>query len=918
MGRTKRSQPTITQLPLFNSTGEPEPPCPGKKGKPPVSKESSGVPASNPSADAARKNKMLEEARQAFIREAQIAFEKKVELSKRSSKNRVASASPSTRPAKQKPKKEKTVQCPAWMLNPCNPLVEGLLPLLYSLLDAKTIEGLLPDWKKAAEFPQANFLDIQTIDEMFMPLIIRPLLDRDLEDLAFRAFNHRFSVYPPSEVSGGEFLRFLARIGDVSNLCRFLPRQRRMLETAIIEDGGEAGEKEWIWRMFDRLETLQRKLLPEAERIVAKQASEKRKEKERRSSARSSDEKFPPHSAKSVLPAGANASIASVGPNGLVEKTVAGPAKPPSILDLPPTSFEVPIVMETSGETVPFVAIHGPEGLTAIELSCEAVRIQQLKEFDQLLCQDAMLGVIPHRYQIECARRVLTRFRGRAILADEVGLGKTIEAGMVIKEYLLRGLAKRVLVLVPPALVGQWQSEMQDKFGLVFMTTSDPTFKEDPDGFWDRPLTIASLGLTRIEGHSERCVAREYDLVIVDEAHHLKAATSKNHKLVKQIRRKFLLLLTATPIQNDLVELYNLINLLRPGTLGTQAEFKGRFVKPGHPTEPLDRDRLRELLSTVMIRNTRGFVDVKLPRRFAATRLIVPTLEETAVLDALQASLRTAFREEGSGRRRMVFANLLGMAGSSPSALRMALARARTSETGLHSLPDWFGAEPDGKTDEYPLQITAKDRELLGLLRQAPGGKVLVFTRFTDTLSHMQKVLDAEGIRHSVFHGGLDGPARDRAVEAFRNDVPVMLATETGGEGRNLQFCNTLVNYDLPWNPMRIEQRIGRLHRIGQTRDVFIFNLCLRGTIEERILKVLEEKINLFELVVGEVDMILGHLKGEDSFEDLVLEAWLGSLDESERTARFEEIATKVARARRIHETVKSVDEALFKDEFQA
>ena len=156
--------------------------------------------------------------------------------------------------------------------------------------------------------------------------------------------------------------------------------------------------------------------------------------------------------------------------------------------------------------------------------------------------------------------------------------------------------------------------------------------------------------------------------------------------------------------------------------------------------------------------------------------------------------------------------------------------------------------------------------------------------------------MEQEGQPYVIFEGGMSGPEKDAAVERFRVDVPLLLCTESGGEGRNLQFCNTLVNFDLPWNPMTIEQRIGRLHRIGQTRDVFIFNLAVRGTLEEELLALLDEKINMFELVVGEIDAILGEMSEDQDFAELVFTAWVETT-ETERTAAFTALCSRQPKA---------------------
>ena len=158
---------------------------------------------------------------------------------------------------------------------------------------------------------------------------------------------------------------------------------------------------------------------------------------------------------------------------------------------------------------------------------------------------------------------------------------------------------------------------------------------------------------------------------------------------------------------------------------------------------------------------------------------------------------------------------------------------------------------------------TAKALALIETLRrhEARSEKVVVFTAFRQTLDYLAHLASDAGLRAVVYHGGLSRRAKEQAIVDFRGDAPILLTTEAAGEGRNLQFCHVMVNFDLPWNPMQIEQRLGRIHRIGQTSDVLLINLVARGTVEERILELLEAKINLFELVVGELDMILGRVQ---------------------------------------------------------
>ena len=178
------------------------------------------------------------------------------------------------------------------------------------------------------------------------------------------------------------------------------------------------------------------------------------------------------------------------------------------------------------------------------------------------------------------------------------------------------------------------------------------------------------------------------------------------------------------------------------------------------------------------------------------------------------------------------------------------------------------------------------------------GEKVLVFTAFRQTLEQMAGHVARAGLPAAIYHGSLPRADKEAAVAAFRDQAPVMLSTESAGEGRNLQFCHVMVNVDLPWNPMQIEQRLGRLHRVGQDHDVLLTNLVARGTIEEQVLRVLEAKINLFELVVGELDMILGRIDDELDFETTVFDAFVASADDAEFGERMAVIGDDLAKAR--------------------
>ena len=530
--------------------------------------------------------------------------------------------------------------------------------------------------------------------------------------------------------------------------------------------------------------------------------------------------------------------------------------------------------------------------------------------FDELLCLPHLAGVEPLSHQIETVRKVLKQFRGRVLLADEVGLGKTIEAGMVLKEYALRGMAERTLVLTPASLVGQWREELETKFGLDFATSYEPLLREDPQAFWGQDRIVASIATARRREHAERLIERQFDLIIVDEAHHLRDRSSQSWKLVDQLNKRFLLLLSATPVQNDLIELYNLLTLLKPGIFKTLKEFRLAHMIPGKPRQPANSERLRVLMRGAMIRNTRAVVSLKLPRRHATTIKVDGGPGEAEAYADLAAATRRLALDGEAKRGRLALHHLLSAAGSSPKAAAAAVARVAARYPGD---PSWAELAERWAA----IEIGGKEAALIDLVRRNPTEKKLVFVHSRETLSHLADRFEQAEVSFARFDGTLSGPEKDAAILAFRDHASVLLCTQSGGEGRNIQFCNTLINFDVPWNPMAIEQRVGRIDRIGQSREVFIFNLVTRGTLEEQVLALLDEKISMFELVVGEVGAILGGLEEEREFPDLVLDAWLGATEVA-RLQAFEALGHQLDQARRQHEDAKALDEKLFGEDFEA
>jgi SNF2 family DNA or RNA helicase len=212
---------------------------------------------------------------------------------------------------------------------------------------------------------------------------------------------------------------------------------------------------------------------------------------------------------------------------------------------------------------------------------------------------------------------------------------------------------------------------------------------------------------------------------------------------------------------------------------------------------------------------------------------------------------------------------------------------------------------------------TGKNKITLQLI-QGANEKIIIFVKYRATLDHLSDVLAWHKVTHSLFHGQMPNAEKDREIDKFKTENKVLLTTELGGEGRNLQFCSRMINYDLPWNPMRIEQRIGRIHRIGQTREVMIYNLCAAGTVEESILDILDRKINMFEMVIGEIDMIMGRMRGEQDFADLVYDLWINAASEDERKEAFDKLGTRLKRCRTGYEKTKTLDEKLFGENYEA
>ncbi|WP_127082965.1 DEAD/DEAH box helicase [Dulcicalothrix desertica] len=536
----------------------------------------------------------------------------------------------------------------------------------------------------------------------------------------------------------------------------------------------------------------------------------------------------------------------------------------------------------------------------------ELFKLSLMADYDQLVCLPALTAIDKHWYQIETARKVLRQLGGRALLADEVGLGKTIEAGLILSEYLARGMIQSILILTPASLVSQWQLELASKFGISSITTDDDSRQQNPEEFWTaNQKIVASLNTAKSAKHYPLVTSRSWDLVVVDEAHHLKNRNTLNWKVVNALNKRFILMLTATPVQNSLVELFNLLTLLKPGLLKTEADFKREYVSSKNGRVPKNQEKLRSLMREVMIRNTRSLVDVQLPKRFATTITVTPSDTEKKLYQDLSNFLRVHSEDLDKLSRT----NLLMRAGSSINALSESLKNLskKLDNEELKTLIRRAGQ----------IKQVEKAKSLVELLKKS-SQKTIVFTTHRPTSAYLAQIFTEAGIEFAEFLGDMTLKQKDAAIEAFRDTVHVLLASETGGEGRNIQFANCIVNYDLPWNPMKIEQRIGRIHRIGQTQDVFIFNFCQKDSIEEYILRILHDKINMFELVVGEIETILGNVDDDFDFGEIIMDIWLKNQSLPELDTAFENLADNLLKAKDKYKETQELDEQIFGEDFEA
>ncbi|RBP89419.1 helicase-like protein [Cytobacillus firmus] len=513
------------------------------------------------------------------------------------------------------------------------------------------------------------------------------------------------------------------------------------------------------------------------------------------------------------------------------------------------------------------------------KLAVEVENHTTIPDFEGLQAPKHLPNLTPLPHQLEVAKQVVESMNGKAILADEVGLGKTIEAGLILKEYMIRGLVKKVLILVPASLVSQWAMELNSKFFI-------PAAAQRKSYVWEQcDVVVSSIDTAKRNPHRDIIYSLDYDLIIIDEAHKLKNNKTKNYEFVQNLKKKFCLLLTATPIQNRISEIFNLVSLLKPGHLGNESAFYENYKKDSRSLN--DDAHLKELVNKVMIRNRRADTGIEWTKRHVETIPIEFSQAERELYDAVtelrgegdwvsssQFSVMTLQREACSSREAVYFT------------LQNMLKRQEQPSIAFQEKIQYLIKKVEA------VQQNSKAQKALELI-QTINDKVIIFTEYRATQMYLQWFLKQYGITSVPFRGGFKRGKKDWMRELFQKNAQVLIATEAGGEGINLQFCNHIINFDLPWNPMRLEQRIGRIHRLGQEKDVMIYNFATKDTVEEHVMKLLYEKIHLFEKVIGDLDDILSKLEF-GSIDDHLVDIFGRSASEGEMRIKMENLTSMI------------------------
>ncbi|WP_241692980.1 DEAD/DEAH box helicase [Haloarcula limicola] len=517
-------------------------------------------------------------------------------------------------------------------------------------------------------------------------------------------------------------------------------------------------------------------------------------------------------------------------------------------------------------------------------------------------------------HQLEAAHQALFQMGGGALFADEVGLGKTIEIGMVLKEMNFRDTRDSFLILTPAQLAPQWQTELQEKFGLDFVCNYDDEFQ----GFDAHDKIIASVDTAKSKTNRADVLSRRWDVLVLDEAHYVRNRDTDRYELIEELTYGEAFFATATPIQNDISDLYNIVDLIRPGMLGTQKQFDNRYVVDSDDAQIQRGDELQSKLDRVMIRNRREQTDIDFTNRAVHTNVFEPSTAERDLYDAVTNYVRSNYSSKGA--RHLVLFTLQKEVVSSPYAVE------QTIENWVGDDEKRLTASEEDALAEISESIanideTTKQTRLRNVIEtiqeQAETTRAVVFTQFRPTQDAIADSVRELDLPVHIVNGDLSSQAKERKVADFESEGGIMVATDSISEGRNMQFCNVLVNYDLPWNPMKVEQRIGRIDRIGQDREVHVFNMALADTIEEHVLDKLFGKIDLFSQSIGGLRDILSRMEQSGSdFEREVFEKLRNADSQVELENNFEEMAVDLEKNTEAAEKMNDFNRSVF-DSFE-
>ena len=566
-----------------------------------------------------------------------------------------------------------------------------------------------------------------------------------------------------------------------------------------------------------------------------------------------------------------------------------------------------------------------------------------------------------------------------AILADEVGLGKTIEASLVIAQRWAER-KRRILLIVPASLRKQWMQELYDKFGLSSVILEAKSYRERIKKGQVRPFEVEhAIVVTSYEFgalKADDLAKTNWDLVIFDEAHRLRnvyrAGASKRAKALRDaLKDKFKLLLTATPLQNSLMELFGLVSVVDEKLFGDEASFKANYggQRPGTPELLMLRERLKHICRRTLRKDVQEAGHINYTRRIPATFKFEPHDNEVRLYDALSDYLRRkdtiAFGEKPNQLVTLVVRKILGSSTFAVAQTLTAIADRLKAmkrpevedladiDTADEIAEEWPAEEsPQSADPEPPIDATKLKAEIeelesyLTLARSIPvnakgeqlvqvlpslleriekelGGqrKAVIFTESVRTQTYLADLLAANGYEGQIallngqnndpesreiyvdwikrqkesnsdaISGSKTADMKAAIIESFKERKTILIATESGAEGINLQFCSMVVNFDLPWNPQRVEQRIGRCHRYGQKIDVLVVNfLNLKNRAEERVLELLDTKFKLFDGVFGVSDEVLGAIENGTDFERRVFEIHQTARSDAEVNAEFDRL----------------------------